>query len=262
MSLSIDGQKKRYERLPALFAEMLRLNVDVIVTHGTPGALAAEQVTNTIPIVVAVIADAEASGVVASLAKPGGNMTGLTIFIPELAAKRLELLKETMPGLTDVGVLFNSINPANASIIPAMSRTAEPLKLKLHQFGVRERGEFEAAFAEMTSKRIGALVVIDDAILIANAQTLAQIALRQRLPSSGWRDYAVAGGLFSYGINFTDMFRRAANFVDKILKGAKPSDLPVERATKFETIVNLKTAKALGIEVSTSLLLRADEIIE
>jgi putative ABC transport system substrate-binding protein len=190
-------------------------------------------------------------------------MTGLTIFIPELAAKRLELLKETMPGLTDVGVLLNSINPANASIIPAMSRTAEPLKLKLHQFGVRERGEFEAAFAGMASNRIGALVVIDDAILIANAQTLAQIALRQRLPSSGgWRDYAVAGGLFSYGINFTHMFRHAANFVDKILKGAKPSDLPVERATKFETIVNSKTAKALGIEVSTSLLLRADEVIE
>jgi putative tryptophan/tyrosine transport system substrate-binding protein len=252
----------RYERLPALFAELVRLNVDVIVTHGTPGALAATQVTNTIPIVVAVIADPEASGVVASLAKPGGNVTGLTYFTPELSAKRLELLKETMPGLTDVGVLLNPVNPANAPIVPRVRRTAELLKLKLHQFGARERGEFEAAFAEMASKRIGALVVIDDANLIANAQTLAQIALRQRLPSSGWSDYAVAGGLLSYGINFTDMFRRAANFVDKILKGAKPNDLPVERATKFETIVNLKTAKALGIEVSTSLLLRADEIIE
>jgi putative ABC transport system substrate-binding protein len=252
----------RYERLPALFAELVRLNVDVIVTHGTPGALAAKQVTNTIPIVVAVIADPEASGVVASLANPGGNVTGLTYFTPELSAKRLELLKETMPGLTDVGVLLNPVNPANAPIVPTVRRTAELLKLKLHQFGARERGEFEAAFAEMASKRIGALVVIDDANLIANAQTLAQIALRQRLPSSGWSDYAAAGGLLSYGINFADMFRRAANFVDKILKGAKPNDLPVERATKFETIVNLKTAKALGIEVSTSLLLRADEIIE
>jgi putative tryptophan/tyrosine transport system substrate-binding protein len=252
----------RYEHLPALFAELVRLNVDVIVTHGTPGALAAKQVTNTIPIVVAVIADPEASGVVASLAKPGGNVTGLTYFTPELSAKRLELLKETMPGLTDVGALLNRINPANAPIVPAVRRTAEALKLKLHQFGVRGPDEFEAAFAEMASKRIDALVVIDDAILIANAHTLAQIALRQRLPSSGWSDYAVAGGLLSYGINFTDMFRRAANFVDKILKGAKPSDLPVERASKFETIVNLKTAKALGIEVSTSLLLRADEVIE
>jgi putative tryptophan/tyrosine transport system substrate-binding protein len=252
----------RYERLPALFAELVRLNVDVIVTHGAPGALAAKQVTNTIPIVVAVIGDAEASGVVASLARPGGNVTGLTIFVPELAAKRLELLKETMPGLTDVGVLLNAVNPANAPIGPAMRSTAEPLKLKLHQFGVREADEFEAAFAEMASKRIGALVVIEDATLIANAQVLAQIALRQRLPSIGRPDYAAAGGLLSYGINFTDMFRRAATFVDKILKGAKPNDLPVERATKFETIVNLNTAKALGIEVSTSLLLRADEVIE
>ena len=189
-------------------------------------------------------------------------MTGLTYFTPELSAKRLELLKETMPGLTDVGVLLNPVNPANAPIVPAVRRTAESLKLKLHQFGARRADEIEAAFAEMASKRIGALVVIDDATLIANAKALAQVALRQRLPSIGWTDYAVAGGLLSYGINFTDMFRRAATFVDKILKGANPNDLPVERATKFETIVNLKTAKALGIEVSTSLLLRADEVIE
>jgi ABC-type uncharacterized transport system substrate-binding protein len=172
------------------------------------------------------------------------------------------LLKETLPSLIDVGVLLNPINPMNEPIVPAMRRTAEPLKLKLHQFGVREPAEFEAAFAEMAAKRVGALVIIEDATLIANAPALAQIALRQRLPSSGWPDYAVAGGLLSYGINFPDAFRRAATFVDKILKGAKPSDLPVERSTKFATIVNLKTAKALGIEVSTSLLLRADEVIE
>jgi ABC-type uncharacterized transport system substrate-binding protein len=254
-----DGQ---YERLPTLFAEMVRLNVDVIVTHGTPAALAAKQATKTIPIVMAIIGDAEASGVVASLARPGGNVTGLTFFNPELAAKRLELLKETLPSLIDVGVLLNPINPINEPIVPAMRRTAEPLKLTLHQFGVREPAEFEAAFAEMAAKRVGALVIIEDATLIANAPALAQIALRQRLPSSGWPDYAVAGGLLSYGINFPDAFRRAATFVDKILKGAKPSDLPVERSTKFATIVNLKTAKALGIEVSTSLLLRADEVIE
>jgi putative ABC transport system substrate-binding protein len=247
---------EHYERLPTLFAEMVRLNVDVIVTHGTPGAFAAKQVTNTIPIVMAAVGDAEASGVVASLARPGGNVTGLTFFNPELAAKRLELLKETTPGLTDVGVLLNRVNPINEAIVPAMRHTAEPLKLKLHQFGVRE------PFAEMAAKRVGALVIIDDATLIANAPALAQIALEQRLPSSGWPDYAVAGGLLSYGINFPDMFRRAATFVDKILKGAKPRDLPVERSTKFETIVNLKTAKALGIELPTSLLLRADEVIE
>jgi putative ABC transport system substrate-binding protein len=241
---------------------MVRLNVDAIVTHGTPAALAAKQVTNTIPIVMAAIADAEASGVVASLARPGGNVTGLTFFNPELAAKRLELLKETLPGLTDVGILLNPVNPMNEPIIPAMRSTAESLQLKLSRFGAREPGEFEAAFTEMAAKRVGAVVIIDDATLIANAPALAQIALRNRLPSSGWPDYAVAGGLLSYGINFPDMFRRAATFVDKILKGAKPSDLPVERSTKFGTIVNLKTAKALGIEVSTSILLRADEVIE
>jgi putative tryptophan/tyrosine transport system substrate-binding protein len=224
--------------------------------------LAAKQATKTIPIVMAAIADAEASGVVASLARPGGNVTGLTIFVPELAAKRLELLKETMPNLTDVGVLLNSVNPANEPILPAMRRTAEPLKLKLHQFGVREPAEFEAAFAEMAAKRVGAVAIIEDATLLANAPALAQIALRHRLPSSGWPGYAVAGGLLSYGINFPDMFRRAATFVDKILKGTKPTDLPVERATKFETIVNLKTATAIGIELPTSILLRADEVIE
>jgi putative tryptophan/tyrosine transport system substrate-binding protein len=254
--------EERYDRLPALFAEVVRLNVDVIVTHGTPGALAAKQATNTIPIVMAAIADAEASGVVASLARPGGNVTGLTIFVPELAAKRLELLKETMPNLTDVGILLNAINPANEPILPAIRRTAEPLKLKLHQFGVREPAEFEAAFAEMAAKRVGALAMIEDATLLANAPALAQIALQHRLPSSGWPDYAVAGGLLSYGINFPDMFRRAATFVDKILKGTKPTDLPVERAMKFETIVNLKTARAIGIELPTSILMRADEVIE
>jgi putative tryptophan/tyrosine transport system substrate-binding protein len=254
--------EEHYDRLPALFAEVVRLNVDVIVTHGTPGALAAKQATKTIPIVMAAIADAEASGVVTSLARPGGNVTGLTIFVPELAAKRLELLKETMPNLTDVGVLLNSVNPANEPILPAMRRTAEPLRLKLHQFGVREPAEFEAAFAEMAAKRVGAVAIIEDATLLANAPALAQIALRHRLPSSGWPGYAVAGGLLSYGINFPDMFRRAATFVDKILKGTKPTDLPVERATKFETIVNLKTATAIGIELPTSILLRADEVIE
>jgi putative ABC transport system substrate-binding protein len=165
-----DGQ---YERLPALFAEMVRLNVDVIVTHGTPGALAAKQVTNTIPIVMAVIGDAEASGVVASLARPGGNVTGLTFFNPELAAKRLELLKETLPGLTDVGVLLNPVNPFSEPIVPTMRRTAEPLKLNLHQFGVRDAAEFEAAFTEMAAKRVGAVVILDDATLIANAPALA-----------------------------------------------------------------------------------------
>ena len=251
-----------YERLPALFAEMIALKVDVLVTHGTPGGLAAKQATTTIPIVFATAGDAVASGLVASLARPGGNVTGSTYFVPELSAKQLELLKETIPGLTDVGVLMNPANPMNEPAVPAMRRTADALKLELHQFGVRGPKELESAFSAMTAKRVGAVIVLDDTTLIANGSVIAEIALRHRLPASGWPDFAVAGGLVSYGINHPDMFRRAATFVDKIFKGSKPAEIPVERAAKFATIINLKTAKALGIDMPTSLLLRADEVIE
>jgi putative tryptophan/tyrosine transport system substrate-binding protein len=252
----------RYERLPALFDELLRRNVDVIVTHGTPGILAAKQATATIPIVMASSGDAEASGLVATLARPGGNVTGLTFFNPELAAKRFELLKETLPVLTEVGLLLNPANPINEPIVPTIKLTAQAHGLEVHPFGVRGPAEFEGAFAAMAAKRVGAVVIIDDATLIANAPAVARLALQQRLPSSGWPDYAVAGGFIGYGANFPDMFRRSATFVDKILKGTKPTDLPVERATKFETIVNLKTAKALGLDVPTATLLRADQVIE
>jgi putative tryptophan/tyrosine transport system substrate-binding protein len=211
---------------------------------------------------MAVVGDALGSGIVSSLARPDENITGLTFFNPELAAKRLELLKESMPGLTDVGILLNLANPVNEPILPQMSRVAQSLKLELHQFDVRAPAEFKGAFAAMAEKRIGALVIIDDAKLLADAPTLAKLALQQRLPSCGWTDFAIDGGLMAFGVNFPDMFRRAAKFVDKILKGAKPSELPVERSTKFETIVNLKTAKALGLTVPQSILLRADEVIE
>lgn len=252
----------RYERLPALFNQFVRRGVDVIVTHGTPGILAAKQATATVPIVMATSGDAEASGLVASLARPSGNVTGLTFFNPELAAKRFELLKEILPGLTEVGLLLNPANPINEPIVPAIKLTAQALRLEVHPFGVHGPAEFEGAFVAMAAKRVGAVVVIDDATLIANAAVLARLALQQRLPSSGWPDYAVAGGLIAYGVSFPELFRRAATFVDKILKGAKPSDLPVERATKFETIVNLRVAKALGLDVPTAILLRADEVIE
>jgi putative ABC transport system substrate-binding protein len=253
---------EHYERLPALFAEMARLRVDVIVTHGTPGALAAKQATSTIPVVFASSGDAVGSHIVASLAQPGGNLTGLTYFNPELAAKRVELLKEAVPTLTDVAVLLNPLNPMNEPILPAMTGTAQSLKVALHQFGARGPAEFEGAFEAMEARRVGAVVVIDDTTLIANAPVLAKLALQRRLPSCGWSDFAIAGGLIAYGVNFSDLFRRAATFVDKILRGAKPADLPIERATKFETIVNLKTAKTLGIDTPTSLLLRANEVIE
>jgi putative ABC transport system substrate-binding protein len=251
-----------YDRLPALLAELIGLKVDVIVAHGTPGVMAARKVTTTIPIVMAVVGDALGSGLVSSLARPEGNVTGSTFFQPELAAKRLELLKETMPGLTDVGILLNPANRMNEPLVPEARQAARSLKLALHEFGARGPAEFDGAFAAMAAKRVGALVVVDDAVLVSSAPALAALALKQRLPSCGWSDFATDGGLMSYGVDFPDLFRRAATFVVKILKGAKPVDLPVERATKFETIVNLKTAKALGIEVPTSILLRADAVIE
>jgi ABC-type uncharacterized transport system substrate-binding protein len=251
-----------YERLPALFSELIRLKVDVIVTFGTPGSLAAKQATTTIPIVFATAADAVASGLVASLAQPGGNVTGTTHFVPELSAKQLEMLKEAIPGLNDVAILLNPANPMIEPVVPAMRLTAQSLKVELHQFGVRGPAEFEGAFAAMAARRVGALVVPDDNTLIVNAPGIAKLASDRSLPASGWPDFAVAGGLMGYGVNYVDLFRRAATFVDKILKGTKPADIPVERVTKFETVLNLKTAKALGIDMPTSLLLRADEVIE
>ncbi len=251
-----------YDRLPALLADLVRLKVDVIVTHGVPGVLAAKRATSTIPIVIAVVGDALGTGLVSSLARPGGNVTGLTFFQPELAVKRLEVLKEAIPDLADVGILLNLANPMNEPALPQITQVAQSLKLELHQFDARSPAEFEGAFAAMATKRVRGLVVFEDSMLLANAPALAALALKQRLPSCGWLDFAVAGGLLAYGVNFPDLFRRAATFVDKILKGAKPSNLPVERATKFETILNLKTAKALGLTMSATVLARADEIIE
>lgn len=174
-----------YDRIPALVEDLIRLKVDVIVTHGTPGVLAAKQATTTIPIVMAVVGDALGSGIVSSLARPEGNVTGLTFFNPELAAKRLELLKEAMPELSDVGILLNLTNPMNEPVLPQMTRVAQPLKLELHQFDVRAPTEFEGAFAAMAAKRVGALVVIDDAILLSNSSAVAALALKQRLPACG-----------------------------------------------------------------------------
>jgi putative ABC transport system substrate-binding protein len=252
----------RYDDLPALLAELIALKVDIIVTHGTPGVLAAKQATSTIPIVIAVVGDAVASGLVASLARPGGNVTGLTFFQPELNAKRLELLKETVPDLTDIGVLLNPGNQMNEPVLPEVAKVAQSLGITLHQFNAHEPSEFEAAFAEMKAAQVRAFVVFDDAMLIGNAKSIAALALKNGLYSCGFLDYAAAGGLMAYGVDFPDMFRRAATYVDKILKGMKPADLPVEQATRFATILNLATAKGLGLTVPSSVLLRADEVIE
>ena len=196
-----------------------------------------------------------------NLARPGGNITGSTFFQPELSAKRLELLKEALPNLTDAGTLLNLANPMNGPVLPQMSEVASSRGLKLHEFDARSPDDFAAVVDAMATKT-GGFVINDDAVLIAGAPMIARLALQRRLPSIGFLEYAAAGGLVAYGVNFPELFRRAAYFVDKILKGAKPGDLPVERATKFETIVNLKTANALGIELPTSILLRADQVIE
>jgi putative tryptophan/tyrosine transport system substrate-binding protein len=251
-----------YDQLAGLARQLVDLKVDVIVTYATPGVLAAKGATATIPIVMTVVADALASGLVSSLAKPGANVTGMTYFVPELAAKRLELLKEANAGLARVGVLFNPANPSKEPVLSAMKMTADALKLVLAEFPVRGVADLDGAFTAMAEKSVGAVVLTEDPLLIYNADAAAKLALKYRLASCGFIEFAMAGGLVGYGIDYVEMWRYAATFVDKILKGARPADLPVERATKFADVVNLRTAKAIGIEMPTSLLLRADEVIE
>ena len=253
----------RYDQLPALAAELVRLDVDVIVTHTVPGAIAAKQATSTIPIVITAASDLLAFGLVESLARPGGNLTGLSFFNAELVAKRLELLKELAPSLAKAAVLLNADNPAGRQLIlRELEPTAKALKVELLTFEARGPGDFEGVFAAMVSQQIGAAVLHEDPMLNANTKAIVDILARHRLLTCGFPEFAAAGGLMAYGINLPEMDRRAAVFVDKILKGAKPTDLPVERATKFTTIVNLRTARAMGIDMPTSILLRADEVIE
>jgi len=252
-----------FELLPQLAAELVRLKVDVIVTHGNQGIIAAKNATSTLPIVMATSPDPVALGFVASLARPGGNITGMTGINPEVAAKRLELLKDAFPRTKQVAVLFNPDNPGYIRLVfPAMEATSKSLKLELRQFAVRGPGEFGSAFAAMVKGRVDAVVITDDAVLTANVGAIANLAAKIRLPSVGTSEFAEAGGLMAYGANRLELFRRAAYFVDRILKGAKPADLPVEQATRFETILNLKTAKALGLQFPQAVLARADRVIE
>ena len=252
----------KFERLPGLAAELVKMNVDIIVTHATPGTLAAKQATTTIPIVMAAIGDAVAVGAVASLARPGGNITGTTFFNPELAAKRLEIIRDAMPRLRRVAVLFNPGNQAVEATLKAMGLTAKALKMELQRFPARALEEFDGAFAAMAAKRIEAFTTIEDPITIANAKTLADLAAKRRLPSIGFPEFADAGGLLGFGVSIPDMFRRAPYFVDKIFKGARAGDIPVEQWSRFEIIVNFKTAKALGIKLPDLVLQRADRVIE
>jgi putative ABC transport system substrate-binding protein len=252
----------KFDRLPELAAELVRLKVDVIVTHATPGTRAAQRATVTIPIVIAASADAVAAGLVASLSHPGGNTTGLTFFNPELMGKRLELLKELIPKVTRVAVLINPNNPANRLNLQATGVTAKSLDVEIKPFEAREPNEFANVFSAMVKENYEGVVVSEDPILIANVNGIAELASKHRLPSVGFREFVQVGGLISYGADLRSLFQRAAYFVDKILKGTKPGDLPVEQPTKFELIANLKTARALGLTVPPQLLTRADEVIE
>jgi ABC-type uncharacterized transport system substrate-binding protein len=250
-------------QLPGLAAELARLKPDVIVTPGTPASLAARQATSTIPIVFAGVADAVGAGLVANLARPGGNMTGLTGISAELGGKRLELLKELAPKASRVAVLYNPSDRSNVLVLKGLQESAPALGLTLQPLEVRKAGEFEAAFVAMGRKRAQALFGAAGVLTSEHRQLIVDLTAKRRIPAMwGDREFVEAGGLMSYAVNFDDQIRRAATYVDKILKGVKPGDLPVEQPTRYELLINLKTAKALGLTIPQSLLLRADQVIQ
>ena len=252
-----------YERLPALAAELAKLKVDVIVTNGTAGVRAAQRATTTIPIVTVSFGDPVGSGLVASLAHPGGNITGLATMGEDLYGKRLEMLSIAAPKVTRIAVLVNPNNPFSQRMPPILNAAAKQLKRQIQIVKASAIGELKEGFAQMAREHAGALMVQDDSFLNAHSAQIAELAARQKLPSIHvLRQYVEAGGLMSYGRDTADYFRRAATYVDKIFKGAKPGDLPIEQPTKFELIFNMKTAKALGVKIPDTILLRADKLIE
>ena len=257
----------KLERFPALAAELVALKVDVIVAGGgTPAALAAKQVTRTLPIVFAVVGDPVGSGLVTSLARPGGNLTGLSNVAAELVGKRLEQLRHAVPGVSRVAALWQPGNfPARTEedMVKEAEVTARAMGVRLQFVEARGPEDFDRAFSDMIRARAGALTVLTSSMFFSERRRLADLVAKNRLPAVyPLREFVDAGGLMSYGADVADLFRRAATYVDKILKGAKPADLPVEQPTKFELVINLKTAKALGLTIPPSLLQRADQVIE
>ncbi len=254
----------RFDRLPDLAAELVRLKVDLIVAAPAPAALAAKNATGTIPIIFMGVSDPVGVGLVASLARPGGNVTGLSYSVgSSIYAKDLELLKEAVPKVRRVAVLSNPASPSQPLTISDIKGAAQSLGLRLRLLEARGLGEFDGAFAAMARERAGALLVITDPAFSPYRARLVDLAAKNRLPSIfTQREDAEAGALMSYGPRLSDLWRRAATYVDKTLRGAKPGDLPVEQPTKFELVINLRTAKALGLTIPPSLLLRADEVIE
>ena len=252
----------KYDQLTKLASELVHLKIDIIVTHGTPGIRAAKQATASIPIVMATAGDANIAGLVANISRPEANVTGLTFFNPELAAKRLEVLRDTFPRIKRIAVMQNPDNPSMTTVLAAMAQTAKMLKMELQPVAVRSAKELESAFAAMTKNRAEALIVIEDATLNGNLKKIADLAIKHRMPAISLPEFAEAGALMAYGVDLVEMFRRSAYFVDRILKGAKIADLPVERASKFELILNMQTAKAFGTKFPDSIKLRADRVIE
>jgi putative ABC transport system substrate-binding protein len=254
---SADGDAKRF---PALISELMNLNIDVIVTRGTPAALAAKKATSTIPVVMASLG--EPLLVVASLARPGGNITGLSGVVSDLDAKRIELLTEIAPATTGIATFLNVSNPITAAQLKELEPAARSKGLRFRLFDVRSKDDIERAFASVNAASDGIVVGLDG-VTQAHRRLIAELAAKQRVPAIyGGREFVDAGGLMFYGPNFLDIYRRAATYVDKIFKGTKPADLPIEQPTKFELVISGKVAKALGLEVPAALLLRADEVIE
>jgi putative ABC transport system substrate-binding protein len=255
--------ENRLERLPELAADLVQLNVDLIAAAGTLAPLAAKLATPTIPIVMTAAGDPLGSGLVASLARPGGNITGMSLMAPDLGGKRLELLKEVLPRLSRVAVLWNAANPYSALVFKETQAGGQTLGIEVQSLEVRDPDDFDATFEVARRQLPEALITIEDPLTVGHRKRIADFAIGQQLPSlHGVREFAAAGGLMSYGASLADLYRRAAGYADKILRGAKPADLPVQQPTKFEFVVNLKTARMLGLRIPDKLVALADEVIE
>ena len=253
----------RFDRLPFLAAELVRLNVDIIVTASTQAAQAVQQVTRSIPIVMTIVSDPVESGLVSSLARPGGNVTGLSLMHPDLSGKRLVLLKEVIPKLSRVAVLCNLSNPIIPPLLRETEAAARTLGVQLQVVEVHGPTEFDSAFGDMTRGRAGALVVLPDGIFQNERRRIAALAVKSRLPAMyAWGEAVDDGGLMAYGASVLDILRRAATYVDKVLKGTKPADLPVEQPLKFELVINLNAAKQIGLTIPPNVLARADRVIK
>jgi putative ABC transport system substrate-binding protein len=263
LTLEYRWAEQRTQRFPDLAADLVRLKVDVLVTWGTPAAQAAKQATSTIPIVMASSGDALRTGLVTSLAHPGGNLTGLSALNLTLENKRLELLKEAVPTASRIAVLWQPANPYAPLVLNDMQEAAQQLSVQLHPIEVHSAADVEGAFAAVTSQHADALVVSSDAFFGLQPTRIAELAVQHRLPAIYLHtEHVHAGGLMAYGPNYHDLFRRAATYVDKIFKGAKPGDLPIEQPTRFELTINLKAAQAIGLTIPPSLLFQADKVIK